>query len=46
VKDKPDIGSPIFGAFPSVRFTKMTKDVSVYFFIAVAIPVNYIAEIL
>ena len=46
VKGKPNFGSTIFGAFPSDRFTKTTEDVNVHFFIIVAIPVNYITEIL
>jgi len=46
VKDKPNVGSLIFWAFPSGRFTKTTKDFSVHFFIIVAVLVNYIREIL
>jgi hypothetical protein len=31
VKEKPTIGSPFFGAFPSGRISKATKDASIYF---------------
>jgi len=33
VKEKPTVGSPFFGAFPSDRNHEATKDVSVHFFI-------------
>jgi hypothetical protein len=33
VKEKPTVGSPFFGAFPSDRIRKAMKDVSVHFFI-------------
>jgi hypothetical protein len=33
VKEKPTVGYPLFGAFPSDRIPKATKDVSVHFFI-------------
>jgi hypothetical protein len=33
VKEKPNVGTPIFGAFPSDRIPKVTKDVSVHLFI-------------
>jgi hypothetical protein len=33
MKKKPTVGSPFFGAFPSDRSPKTTKDVSVHFFI-------------
>jgi hypothetical protein len=33
VKEKPTVGSPFFGAFPSDLIPKATKDVNVYFFI-------------
>jgi len=32
VKEKPTVGSPFFGAFPSDLIPKATKDVNVYFF--------------
>jgi hypothetical protein len=33
MKEKPTVGSPFFGAFPSDHITKVTKDVNVGFFI-------------
>jgi hypothetical protein len=33
VKEKPTVRSAFLGAFPSDRIPKMTKDVTVYFFI-------------
>jgi hypothetical protein len=33
VKENPNVGSPFFGGFPFDRVPKLTKDVSVYFFI-------------
>jgi len=33
VKEKPNVGTRIFGAFPSDRIPKVTKDVSVHLFI-------------
>jgi hypothetical protein len=33
MKAKPTVGFPFFGAFPSGRIPKTTKDVNVYFFI-------------
>jgi len=33
VKEKPTVGSQFFGAFPSERIHKATKDVNVHFFI-------------
>jgi hypothetical protein len=33
VKANPAAGSPFFGAFPSDRIPKATKDVTVHFFI-------------
>jgi hypothetical protein len=33
VKEKPTVGSIFFGAFPSRRICKVTKDVGVHFFI-------------
>ena len=33
MKEKPTVGSPFFGAFPSDRNHEATKDVSVHFFI-------------
>ena len=52
VKEKPTDGSPFFGAFPSDRIAKVTKDVSVHFFthcnnsyeLYQQIPVNYISQ--
>jgi hypothetical protein len=32
-KEKPDIGSSFFGAFPSDRVPKATTDITVHFFI-------------
>jgi len=32
LKTKPTVGSPFFGAFPSDRIPKATKDVTVHFF--------------
>jgi len=32
VKEKPAVGSPFWGAFPSDRIPKVTKDVNVRFF--------------
>ena len=32
VKEKLTVGSPLFGAFPSDRNPKATKDVTVHFF--------------
>ena len=33
VKEKPTVGSPYFGAFPSSGISRATKDVNVHFFI-------------
>jgi hypothetical protein len=33
VKEKPTVGSPFFGAFPSDRIPKAIKDVNVHFLI-------------
>jgi hypothetical protein len=33
VKEKPTVGSPLFGEFPSDRIPKATKDGNVHFFI-------------
>jgi len=33
VKEKPTVGLPSFGAFPSDRIPKATKDVNVHFFV-------------
>jgi len=33
VKEKPTVGPPFFGAFPSYRMPKRMKDVNVHFFI-------------
>jgi hypothetical protein len=43
VREKPTVGSPFFEAFLSGRISKATKDVSVRFFITVAITVIYIS---
>jgi hypothetical protein len=32
VKEKPTVGSPFFGAFPSDRIPKVTKVVNLHFF--------------
>jgi len=32
MKEKPAVGSALFGAFPSDRIPNVTKDVDVYFF--------------
>jgi hypothetical protein len=52
VTDKPTVGSPFLGAFPSDRNPKATKNVSVQFFINSSnscklyqrIPLNYTSE--
>ena len=44
LKEKATVGSPFFGAFPSDRIPKATKDVSLYFFSTIAIPVNDTSE--
>jgi hypothetical protein len=45
VKEEPDVGSPIFGAFPSTWNPKATKDINVHFFLfTVWITVNYTTE--
>jgi hypothetical protein len=44
VLEKPAVGSPFFGAFPSNRIPKATKGVTVRFLLPVAIPVNYTSE--
>jgi hypothetical protein len=44
MKEKPTVGSPFFWAFFSDHIPKVTKDVNVYFFITVAVPVNYTVE--
>jgi hypothetical protein len=33
MKEKPTVGSPYFGAFPSDRVPKAMKGINVYFFI-------------
>jgi hypothetical protein len=33
VKEKPTVGSPFFGAFPSDRIPRAKKDANVHFFI-------------
>jgi hypothetical protein len=33
LKEKPNAGSPYFGAFPSDHIPKATKDVSVLFYV-------------
>jgi len=50
MKEKPTVGSPYFGVFPSHRIPKAPKGIQVYFFIHnkkscklyQQIPVNYI----
>ena len=44
MKEKPTVGSPIFGDFPSDRIPKETRDVNAHFFPQAAIPVNYTSE--
>jgi len=36
VKEKSAVDSPLFGAFPSDRIPKATKDANVYFFIHIS----------
>jgi hypothetical protein len=43
MKEKPTVGSPFFGVFPSDHIPKTMKNVSVHLF-TVAIPVSYISE--
>jgi len=43
VKEKPTVGSPFEGAFPSYRIPKAAKDVDVFFFIHSS---NYTVEFL
>jgi len=45
VKDKPNVGSPFFMAFPSDLFRIETKDVNVNLSTTVAIPVLYTSEL-
>jgi hypothetical protein len=44
VKENPSGSSPFFGAFPSDRIPKATKDINLYFFFKIAIPVNDTSE--
>jgi hypothetical protein len=44
--DRCAVGSPFFGAFPSDRNPKETKDIAVYFFIHGSNCVHYTSEIL
>jgi hypothetical protein len=48
MKEKPSVGSPFWGAFPSDRIRKATEDVSANLrdrnFHHAAIPVNYTSE--
>jgi hypothetical protein len=39
VKEKPDVGPPYFGAFPSDHI--LMRDVKVHFFPRAVVPVNY-----
>jgi hypothetical protein len=39
VEEKPNVGSPFFGAYPSEAFLKVTKEISEHF-----IPVIYARE--
>ena len=51
MKEKPNVGSPFFGAFPSDRIPKTTKDVIYIFysdfrnFPLAAIPVVYTSKL-
>ena len=36
MKEKPTVGSPIFGVFPFHHIPKATKDVNVHFFIHIS----------
>jgi hypothetical protein len=44
-KEKPTVGSPFFGAFPSDRIPKLMNDVNVHFLFT-TIPVNYTSELM
>jgi hypothetical protein len=48
VKDKPNIGSPFSGMFPSDRIHKATKDANLYLQFYnlphLSIPANYVSE--
>jgi hypothetical protein len=44
MKEKKTVGSPLFRAFPCDCIPKAKKDVNIYFFIPVAVPVNYSSE--
>jgi hypothetical protein len=44
VREKPTVGSPFFGAFPSDRIPTATKDVIYISLLTVAIPENYTSE--
>jgi len=43
VKEKPTVGAPFFGEFPSDRFSKAIKGIFLYYII-IANPVHYTSE--
>jgi hypothetical protein len=43
VKEKPTVGAPFFGKFPSNRFSKAIKCIFL-FYITIANPVHYTSE--
>ena len=45
MKEKPTVGSPFFGAFPSDGIPKLMNDVNVHFLFT-AIPVNYTGKLM
>ena len=44
MKKKPIVGYPLFGAFPSDRALKMTKDSTYISIFKAAVPVNFTSE--
>ena len=45
MKEKPTVGSPFFGAFPSDRIPQLMNDVNAHFLFT-TIPVNYTSELM
>jgi hypothetical protein len=43
MKEKPDVGPPYFGVFPSDHILMM-RDVNVHFFPHAVVPVNFTSE--